>query len=102
MIMGSIKSMWDRLLGRRDLTCRDATDFLTAYVDNELQGSVRLAFDRHLAECSWCRTYLETYKQTVEMGKSACRCHQAEAATEMPDELVRAILAATRKGEEKA
>lgn len=99
MIVGVLKSLWNRLLGRRVMTCREATDFLTAYMDNELATPVRGEFDRHLHRCSSCRTYLETYKKTVEMGKSACRCSLADATTEMPEELVNAILAASGRVE---
>lgn len=99
MILGLIQSMWNRLLGRRVMTCREATDFLMAYLDRELAEPVRREFDSHISHCAGCKTYLETYKKAVAMGKSACRCTEADAATEMPEELVAAIVAASRRDE---
>ena len=100
MIIGIFKYLWARAVsGRRSLSCREATDFLMAYVDGDLSGPVRREFDLHLGVCSHCRTYLQTYKQTVAMGKAACRCEEADAAEQMPEDLVKAILAATQREE---
>jgi len=96
MITGIFKYLWARVaLGRKSLSCREATDFLMAYVDGDLPEPVRREFDLHLGVCSHCRTYLQSYKQTVAMGKSACHCDGADAAEQMPEDLVRAILAAS-------
>jgi anti-sigma factor RsiW len=96
MITGIFKYLWARVAsGRKSLSCREATDFLMAYVDGELPEPVRREFDLHLGVCSHCRTYLQSYKQTVAMGKAACRCDHAEASEQMPEDLVKAILAAS-------
>lgn len=96
MIIGIFKYLWARVSsGRKSLSCREATDFLMAYVDGELPEPVRREFDLHLGVCSDCRTYLHSYKQTVAMGKAACRCEHADAGEQMPEDLVKAILAAS-------
>jgi anti-sigma factor (TIGR02949 family) len=72
------------------LTCHELFDFLMAYLDGELPQAERAAFDAHLAACPPCLVYLETYQDAVRLGKAAC----GEAdVPEVPDELVRAILA---------
>ena len=96
MMIDFFKSLWARVMpGRHSLTCKEASDFLMAYLDGELAAPVRREFDLHLGVCSHCRSYLQSYKQTVAMGKKACCSEQADAAAQMPEELVRAILAAS-------
>ncbi|HWP64353.1 MAG TPA: zf-HC2 domain-containing protein [Candidatus Limnocylindria bacterium] len=76
---------------RRELTCREATDFLAAYVGGELRAAQRRAFESHLAECPDCRTYLQQYELTRRLAREASD-HAGEA--DIPGELVAAILAA--------
>jgi anti-sigma factor RsiW len=74
-----------------DLTCREVTDFLGAYVAGELRAAQRGAFDAHLAVCPDCRTYLAQYEQARRLAKATC----ADALeADVPEELVAAILAA--------
>jgi len=76
----------------RELTCREVSDFLAAYLTNELTARERTLFDEHLAVCSDCRTYLRQYEVTRVLCKGALETDAADA--EVPEELVRAILAA--------
>jgi anti-sigma factor RsiW len=77
------------------MTCRDATDFLGAYLSRDLAPDVHAAFERHLALCVNCRRFLQQYEQTVAAGRAACEaCDDAP----VPDELVRAILNSIRGG----
>ena len=55
------------------MTCSELTDFLLAYLANELPAEQRRTFDAHLAICPDCRRYLDSYRKTVEMSKSALR-----------------------------
>ena len=75
------------------LNCRELIEFLSAYLDDELPGEERAAFERHLAVCPYCRDYLATYRQTVHLGKRTLAA-EAEALEQVPQELLRAILAA--------
>jgi anti-sigma factor RsiW len=75
------------------LNCRELIEFLSAYLDEELPGEERSAFERHLAVCPYCRDYLATYRQTIHLGKRALAA-EAESLEQVPQELIRAILAA--------
>jgi anti-sigma factor RsiW len=75
------------------MTCREALDFLMAYVDNELTAEQRAEFDRHLAICDACRSYLASYQATLRLERTS----NADAAPPVPEHLVRAILAARGK-----
>lgn len=67
-------------------------DFLRDYVDNKLSFGERVRFRLHLAHCRNCRRYLDGYRQTVTMTKQAGADGHA-ATPDVPDELVKAILA---------
>ncbi len=71
------------------MTCREMVKFLMDYLTGELPGTTRARFEEHLAECPDCVNYLQTYQQAIRLGKVA---GDDDAPTEMPEELVRAIL----------
>lgn len=79
------------------MTCRTVIEFLAEYLSGELLDHQRVAFDAHLAECSACVAYLKSYERTVALGKDAFADPDAPVPTEVPDELVKAILAARTK-----
>lgn len=74
------------------LTCRQVLDFVMAYLDGELDAGARREFERHLRVCPSCVNYLESYRQTVRLGKDAGNDSAAEG--EFPSGLLRAIQAA--------
>jgi anti-sigma factor RsiW len=78
------------------MTCRELIDFLMAYLDGELPAARRALFDEHLEICAACRRYLDQYKATIALGRSACDppAPDAPVPDEVPEELVQAILAA--------
>ena len=77
------------------MTCRELIDFLLAYVDGELPPARRAVFDAHLALCAPCQRYLDTYREAIALGRDACGPHADEPiADDVPEDLVRAILAA--------
>jgi len=79
------------------MTCRELADFLMDYLTGDLPADVRSAFDRHLTLCPNCVAYLRGYKATVELGRAAFANDEADATTEAPEDLVRAILAARKQ-----
>jgi len=79
------------------LTCRELADFLMAYEDGELSAAERARFDAHLAECPDCVAYLASYRATVALGRKAFEDEDAAASARVPEELVRAVLAARRR-----
>lgn len=76
--------------------CREVVTFLWAYLADELPPEKAAAFERHLTGCDACVSYLETYKSTIELTKGALA---EPAAEEIPEDLVRAVLAARQRQE---
>jgi anti-sigma factor RsiW len=72
------------------ITCRELEEFIVDYLDGTLPWRQRLVFRIHLFFCRECRDYLASYTHTIALGKAALR--QTDAP--IPEELVRAILAA--------
>ncbi len=80
------------------MTCRDFVEFLSEYLSSELAAAERSEFQAHLAECPPCVAYLDTYQKTIQLGKAAYAHPEDRVPDEVPQELVRAILAARAKG----
>jgi anti-sigma factor RsiW len=79
------------------MTCRELADFLMDYVNGDLPPDVHGAFERHLSLCQNCVAYVSVYKSTIALGRRAFLDDDADAATEVPEDLVRAILTARRE-----
>jgi len=79
-------------LGVRELTCRELTEFLADYFAGELSPDERPLFEGHLAECPGCAAYLRSYAETMRLAKDACEDEQVPVG--VPEQLVRAIVAA--------
>src|ERR1700739_1695448 len=84
--------------GRRCVTCRDFVEFLSEYLSGGLIAAERAEFEAHLAECPECVAYLDTYRKTTQLSKPACPPPEDRVPDEVPENLVRAILAARAKG----
>ncbi len=82
------------------MTCRDFAEFLSEYLSGALALAERAEFEAHLAECPTCVTYLDTYQKTIELGKAAYAHPEDSVQDDVPEQLVRAILAARTKGTE--
>ena len=79
------------------MTCKDVSEFLADYLDGTLPWRQRLFFSLHLWLCRRCRQYVASYAATVRMTRSL----DSTSMEEVPEEIVRAILAA-RRGESPA
>lgn len=77
------------------MKCRECDEFLVEYVAGDLPADVLATFELHLSRCRNCRNYLEQYRATIKAGKTACDI--ARQGIEMPEELIKAILAARPK-----
>jgi predicted anti-sigma-YlaC factor YlaD len=78
------------------MTCREFADFMMDYLSDELSSESRAQFDPHLSLCANCRKYLTSYEETVKLGKRAFADEDAALPADIPEELVKAILAARR------
>lgn len=80
------------------MTCQEFVEFLMAYLDGELSAEVRRVFEAHVGECPPCLAYLDSYRETVRLGRSLCDEPEGPVPEEVPEGLVGAILAARRRG----
>ena len=79
------------------MTCKEFADFLMDYFSGTLPEADERAFARHLSVCKTCVAYLKNYEETVLMGKAAFdQAAGSNLPDEVPEELVRAILAVRR------
>jgi anti-sigma factor RsiW len=76
------------------ITCQQLIDFIGAYRDDELTPAERTEFDRHLGVCPSCVAYLRTYEKTVALAQ---RAGSDPVPDDVPESLVRAIVAAARQ-----
>jgi len=79
------------------MTCREFADFIMDYLSGELSPDVRQTFETHLSRCTNCQKYLAGYKQTIELGRRAFEDDEAELPGDVPEDLIKAIMAARRR-----
>lgn len=84
---------------RDELTCREFVDFIGAYIAEELPSGQLTEFSGHMELCPSCEVYVNTYRETMSLGKAACATDDAPVPDDVPEGLVRAILAARRRGD---
>lgn len=81
------------------MTCEELVEFLSRYLDGDLQEAERGVFEKHLQDCPPCEVYLDSFKEAIRLGREVC---VGEDCEDMPESLVKAILAArsaSREGE---
>jgi anti-sigma factor RsiW len=76
------------------VTCREFADFMAEYLAGDLAPDLQRPFDHHLSVCVNCQRYLTSYRETVALGKRAFADDDAALPADVPDELLKAILAA--------
>lgn len=67
------------------------------YLDGNLPPATRRLFEQHLAECVECVAYIASYEATVRLGKAAFTDEGGAPPPEVPEDLVKAVLAARKK-----
>ena len=80
------------------MNCREFVEFLMDYLDGGLPAEQAATFNAHMDGCPSCVTYLETYRETIRLGKCVCECSDDVIPDDVPEKLVAAILAARRTG----
>ena len=76
------------------MTCEEFVESLQKLLVDELTPADRVRASKHLAGCHQCSAYLDDYKRTIELAKSAA----ADAAdlTALPESLIRRIVNARK------
>lgn len=82
---------------RPAITCREFVEFLDDYVAGSLREDRRAEFNSHLAQCPSCVAYMKTYRAAIQMGREVLTRPDAPVPEEVPEALVRAVLAARKK-----
>ncbi len=80
------------------MNCREFVDFLMDYLEEQLPDRQRRVFETHMDDCPTCVTYLDTYRETARVGRELCSDPDGPVPEEVPEGLVRAVLAARREG----
>jgi predicted anti-sigma-YlaC factor YlaD len=79
------------------MNCREFVDFLMSYLDGELESEPSRVFEEHMQLCPPCLTYLDTYRDTIRLGRFACEDAEGPPPEDAPEQLIQAILAARQK-----
>jgi len=54
-------------LNMDELNCQEVVELVTDYLEQALLPEVKAAFEKHVAECPGCDTYIEQVQQTISM-----------------------------------
>lgn len=76
------------------MTCRKVIEFLTDYLEGRLTLRQRFILRLHLLLCGHCRAYLRNFRATIRAEHAAHPKRNDAERPAVPEELVRAILAA--------
>ena len=50
-----------------DVSCREVVELVTDFLEGRLAVKRRDLFERHLAMCTWCQTYLDQMRHTLSI-----------------------------------
>jgi predicted anti-sigma-YlaC factor YlaD len=78
----------------KPMSCQEVTEFLADYFGGQLPLRQRIVFRLHLLMCRDCRRYLDSYAATIRLTRALGAKSSADDLAPVPEELVRAILAA--------
>ncbi|MFN7967365.1 MAG: zf-HC2 domain-containing protein [Acidobacteriota bacterium] len=79
------------------MTCREFAEFIDSFIGGGLSNDEAQEFHRHLAVCSDCVNYIDTYRRTIAMSKRAFESMpEASVPEDVPEDLVKAILASRK------
>ncbi|MBI3943803.1 MAG: zf-HC2 domain-containing protein [Chloroflexi bacterium] len=49
------------------LTCQEAVELVTDYLENELLPEIRMEFEKHIASCPGCTNYLHQMEISIQV-----------------------------------
>lgn len=76
------------------ITCAEFETFIVDYLEGGLGPAQQRIFELHLRICRECRDYLEAYRRAVAMGKAVFDDGDAVVPADVPEDMVKAIMAA--------
>lgn len=79
------------------ITCRAFIEFIGSYLGDDLSPEEREKFAFHLTHCPPCVRYLQSYKDTMRIGKIALTPSEEPVPADVPEELIQAILSTRQK-----
>lgn len=79
------------------ITCAELEGFLVDYLDGTLTSRERRVLRLHLLLCRECRSYVERYRRAIALGQAVLGKPTDPVPEEVPEDLVRAILAARHR-----
>ncbi len=80
------------------MTCKEFIGFLHEYLEGDLPPEQKALFEEHLSLCISCVNYLSNYRDTMKLAKASLRESDEPVPSEVPEELVSAILTARKAG----
>ena len=54
---------------RRVLRCREVVDLVLSYLEDSLDPGERQILEAHIADCPGCWRFLQSYRETVALGR---------------------------------
>ena len=78
------------------MTCREFADFIMDYLSGQLPADAREPFEGHLSRCHNCQEYLVQYRSTIHAGRLAFQNLDEDLPADVPEELIKAVLAARK------
>jgi len=78
------------------MKCREFGGFMLDYLEGNLPSDTLTVFEDHLAHCPNCIKFLSSYRQTIQLEQTLGRNVEEDELTDIPTDLVQAILAARR------
>lgn len=75
------------------MTCEELLQYLSAYIDQDLDETLTAAAQEHLATCQNCRVVLDTTQQTISLYRThGKRSIQADRRRQLFSQLEEAFL----------
>jgi predicted anti-sigma-YlaC factor YlaD len=78
------------------ITCNEFESFILAYLEGDLPKRQKLVFEFHLKMFRECREYLQAYRASIELARDAHGAEFTHLSNQVPEDLVKAILAARK------